>query len=98
MLNQVCKVLVTQLYLTLCDLMDCSPARLLCPWNLPDKNTGVGGHFLLQGIFLTQGSKLSLSHCRQILYHLSHVWLLLKKAHAFCRKRYEVTTSLSSSC
>ena len=29
-------------------------ARLLCPWNLPGKNTGVGCHFLLQGIFQTQ--------------------------------------------
>ena len=34
------------------------PARLLYPWNFPDKNTGVGCHFLLQGIFLTQGSNL----------------------------------------
>ena len=32
------------------------PARLLCPWASPGKNTGVGCHFLLQGIFLTQGS------------------------------------------
>ena len=31
-------------------------ARLLCPWDSPGKNTGVGCHFLLQGIFLTQGS------------------------------------------
>ena len=31
--------------------------RLLCPWDPPGKNTGVGCHFLLQGIFLTQGSK-----------------------------------------
>ena len=38
------------------------PARLLCPWNLPGKNAGVGCHFLLQGIFLTQGSNLSLLH------------------------------------
>ena len=29
--------------------------RLLCPWNFPSKNTGVGCHFLLQGIFSTQG-------------------------------------------
>ena len=29
-------------------------------------------HFLLQGIFLTQGSNLSLLNCRWILYHLSH--------------------------
>ena len=32
------------------------PTRLLCPWNFPGKNTGVGGHSLLQGIFPTQGS------------------------------------------
>ena len=30
------------------------PARLLCPWDFPGKDTGVGCHFLLQGIFLTQ--------------------------------------------
>ena len=30
-------------------------ARLLCPWDFPGKNTGVGCHFLLQGIFLTWG-------------------------------------------
>ena len=29
--------------------------RLLCPWDAPGKDTGVGCHFLLQGIFLTQG-------------------------------------------
>ena len=38
----------------------------------PGKNTGVGCHFLLQGIYLTQGSNLGLLHCRQTLYHLSH--------------------------
>ena len=32
-------------------------AKLLCPWNFPGKNTGAGWHFLLQGIFPTQGSK-----------------------------------------
>ena len=36
------------------------PARLLCPWNSPGKNTGEGCHALLQGIFLTQGSNLCL--------------------------------------
>ena len=34
--------------------------------------TGVGSHFLLQGIFLPQGLNLGLLHCRQILYYLSH--------------------------
>ena len=37
-----------------------TPARLLCLWNFPGKNTEVGCHFLLQGIFLTQGSNLCL--------------------------------------
>ena len=32
------------------------PARLLCPWDSAGKNTGVSCHFLLQGIFLAQGS------------------------------------------
>ena len=32
----------------------------------------VGFQFLLQGIFMTQGLKPGLPHCRQILYHLSH--------------------------
>ena len=41
--------------------------RLFCPWDSPGKNTGVDCHFLLQGIFLTQGSNLGLLHCRQTL-------------------------------
>ena len=45
------------------------PVRLLCPWNSPGKNTGVGCHSLLQEIFLTQGSNPCLLHCRWILYH-----------------------------
>ena len=44
---------VSQSCLTLCDPTDCSK-------NTGGKNTGVGGHFLLQGIFLTQGSNLCL--------------------------------------
>ena len=52
-------------------MMDYYSARLLCPWDFPGKNTGVGCHFLLKGIFQTQGSNLSLLHCRQILYHLN---------------------------
>ena len=40
--------------------MDLQPARLLCPWDFPDKSTGVDCPSLLQGIFLTQGSNLHL--------------------------------------
>ena len=38
------------------------PARLLCSWDFPGKNTGVGCHFLLQGLFQTQGSSPCLLH------------------------------------
>ena len=48
------------------------PARLLCPWDSPGKDTGVGSLSLLQVIFLTQELNLGLLHCRQILYCLSH--------------------------
>ena len=48
------------------------PARVLRPWNSPGKNTGVGSHSFLQGIFPTQASNPGLPHCKQILYHLTH--------------------------
>ena len=48
------------------------PTRLLCPWDFPGNSTGVDCHFLLQGIFPTQGSNPGLPHCRQTLYRLSH--------------------------
>ena len=48
------------------------PARLLRPWDSPGRNTGVGCHALLQGIFPTQGSNPGLLHWRWILYCLSH--------------------------
>ena len=38
----------------------------------PGKNTAGGCHFLLQGIFLTQGLNPGLPYCRQILYQQSH--------------------------
>ena len=47
-------------------------ARLLCLWNSPGQNTGVGNHSLLQENFPTQGSNPVLLHCRRILYQLSH--------------------------
>ena len=42
--------------LTLCKPMN-PVARLLCPWDSPGKNAGVGRHFLLQGIFSNPGTK-----------------------------------------
>ena len=73
------KALVAQLCLTLCNPVYYSmgphrlePIRLLCPLNSPDKNSGVGIHSLLQGIFLTEELNLGLLHGGQILHHLTH--------------------------
>ena len=65
------KVITTQLCVTICDPMDRSPLGSLCPRDFPGKNTGVSSHFLLQEIFLTQGSNPGLLHCRHTVYHLS---------------------------
>ena len=46
--------------------------KLLHPSDFLGKSTGVGCHFLLQGLFPTQGSNPGLLHCRQTLYPLSH--------------------------
>ena len=64
--------LVAQLCLTLCDPVDCSLPGSSVHGDSPGKNTGVGCHGLLQGIFLTQGVNPGLPHCRQILYCLSY--------------------------
>ena len=63
---------VAQQCLTRCDPMDCSPPGSSVHGDSPGKNTGVGCHALLQGIFSAQGSNPGLPHCRWILYHLSH--------------------------
>ena len=46
--------------------------RLYSPWMSPGQNTGAGSLSLLQEIFPIQGSNPGPSHCRQILYQLSH--------------------------
>ena len=59
--------------MSLSDPLDYSPrSSSICPSDSPGKNTGVGCHFLLQRIFLMQGSNpwlLHLLHCRDNLYH-----------------------------
>ena len=51
------------------DPMDCIARQALLPWNFPDKDSGVGCHLLLHGIFATQGSNQCLLLGRRILYH-----------------------------
>ena len=56
--------------------MDCSPPGSSVHGDFPGKNTGVGCHALLQGIFLTERLNPGLPHCRWILYCLSHLTIL----------------------
>ena len=64
--------LVTQLYLTFYDPMDCSPPVSSVLGDSPGKNIRVGCHALFQGIFPAQGSNPGLPYYRQVLYQLSH--------------------------
>ena len=68
----MCVCLVAQSCPILCDPMDCSLPGSSVHVDSPGKNTGVGCHSLLQGLFPTQGSNPGLPLCRWILYHLSH--------------------------
>ena len=59
----------------MCDSLwthDCSPPGSYVHGNSPGKNTGMGCHVLLQGIFPTQRSNPGFLHCRQILYQQCH--------------------------
>ena len=71
--SQILVCLVIQLCPTLCDPVDYRLPGSSVYGDSPGKNTGVGCHVLLQGIFLIQGANLGLLHCRQILYHLSQI-------------------------
>ena len=80
--------LVTQSCLTLCEPMDCSLPGSSVQGKSPGKNTGVGCHALLQGIFPIQGLNPVLPLCRRILYRLSHQgspWMLQWVAYPFSR-------------
>ena len=90
-------VLCTQSCPTLCDALDCSPLGSSVPGIFQVKNIGRGFHFLLHGIFLTQGLNphfLCLLRCRHILYH----WAIREVQYLSVRwKEFFVSFSLSST-
>jgi len=61
--------------------------RLFYPWDIQGNNAGVGCHFLLYGIFPTQGSNPYLLHCRWILY----CWIT-KEIHESHRENHTFIT------
>ena len=70
------------------------PTRLLRPWDFAGKSARVGCHFLLQGIFLTQGSNLGVPYCRQTLYRLSHQGSPPKKVETEVNHTYHQRNAL----
>jgi len=62
LLSTVCACLVASVVYSSLQPYGLWPARFLCPWHSPGKNTGVGCHALLQGICPTQGWNLHLLH------------------------------------
>ena len=61
-----CPVLSQSVMYDLCELMDCSLPSSSVHGDSPNKNTGVGCHALLQGIFPAQVLNPGLLHCRQL--------------------------------
>ena len=70
------------------------PTRLLCPWDFPGKNTGVGCHFLLQGVFLTQGSNSCLLHRQEASLLLSHLGIPIRIHMCVCAKSLQSCPTL----
>ena len=88
LVSGLCLCLVPHLCLTLWDPMDCSLLGSCVHGDSAGKNTGVGSHALLQGIFPTQGLNSGLPNFRQIIYHLSHQgrpWILEWIAYPFSK-------------
>ena len=79
-----CVHLVTQSCPTCCDPLDHSPPGSSVQGDSPHKNTGVGGHALLQGIFPTQELNPGLPYYRWILYCLSQAVLMSKCLNHVC--------------
>ena len=66
------------------------PTRLLCPWDFPGKDTGMGCHFLLQGIFPIQGLNPRLLcrfftdwAAREALRNIMYVWYFMSSCTAY---------------
>ena len=95
-------MLIAQSCPTFCNPMDYSLGRLLCPWDSPGKNTGVGSHYHLQGIFPIQGLNPGILHHRRILYHLchwkSHKQYGTRKPYTGCRIFFCLDSQKRQSC
>ena len=97
------KLLVTESYPILCESMDYPVRQGPLSRDTLGKNTGVVCHFLLQGIFPTQGLSPGLPHSRQILYHLSYqgsplAGLIFLKQHSESQEPGQVYIDTEINC
>ena len=86
----LCMCLITQSCSTLCDPMECNLPGTSVHGDSSGKNTRMGCHALLQGIFPIQGSNPGIPYCRWIIYHLSY--------QGSPNKHYEVEVKVTQSC
>ena len=70
-------VLLSKPCLTLLQPHGLQAARLLCSWDFPRKNTGVGCYFYIQATFPTQGENPCLLHWQADSLPLSHLVVIL---------------------
>ena len=97
----MCACLVAQSCLPICNPMVCSPPGSSVHGDSPGKNTGVGCHALLQGIFPTQDLNPGIPHCGQILYHLSYQGsprILEWVTYPFSRELFQPRNQTRVSC
>ena len=88
-----CCYLVAQSCLTLWRPHGLLPIRLLCPWDFPGKNTGVGCHFLLQGTFLTQGLNTQ-THVSCIGRKILYGWATREAPQRYTRLTHFITSEV----
>ena len=67
--------------------------RLLWPWSFTGKNTGVGCHFLLQGIIPIQGLNPYLVYCKWIIYHWATWEAPWRSVRSFDKNVYQTRTA-----
>ena len=88
---------VPKLHSTLCDPKDCGSLGSSVHGIFPGKNTEVDCHFLLQGLFPTQGSNPSFLHCRWILYHWATGQLIKESTVPWVRPKLQMEIPRTNS-
>ena len=74
------------------------PTRLLCPWNSPGKNTGVGYHFLLQLILYTYINFMVYIKCQLSHFYAFCCWFLCLKCPPCIVLKWYLVSQVQEGC